>query len=710
MLTLNPAATLGVAVFTLALPVAIAAWLRRRALAAPATDVAAAWFGYARRAQWLVIGGWLSWITVLSLTGAHRAVTVALHASGAGEVGFALWLLSVVPPALSSLAIQTLTHDVQRRLRGSDWTLSEHLRCSLWQLAALLVPMSLLFFAPIAFLTGHAALGAFAAIGVLLTRMWFLRLYTEALGLAPHAVTTGPLRDRLFDLARRAGVPLRQLYVIPTTRGRLANAFAMNGGSVMLTDYLLDHLSEREVTAALAHEIGHLRYGHPRRLALTLVLSLGGACLATQLLGTWFALSSTLTLPLAIVIASFVTLLVTRGFERVADAAAIDLTGDPEALITALARLSQLNHVPLDWGAWAERSLTHPSTRRRAHAIGRRAGLDPARVDQLLASLPPAASRFSVEMPEPGERPYSTLWKARVATNIGLILLGLQAVIPTAVIAMLRSDHPSLLARLATGVLAAITGAAVTLGAVDALAVRPYLALRRRIVERSIARGLDPERCGGRFVGLAPTREARLYEHTGDWDVGHLFLMRQRLCYLGEESRFELKRAQVISIELAPGLPGWISAPRVVVTWHDPARGTEGALAFRPAEVVSLAATAAESRGLCDRLRGWQRGVVSPNPDPALEPLGPPPTGAVTSLAAATMVAPAAIARTLILCGLAAAAACAILGVSFDSSGPGFLDALLATWAVALFHRAPYWMRAAARGTPAAERALDRAA
>src|SRR5437667_462728 len=72
------------ALLALASPIGAAAWLRRRALAAPARDVAAAWFGYARRAQWLVIGAWLAWIVALSLTGADRAAAPALRPRPAG--------------------------------------------------------------------------------------------------------------------------------------------------------------------------------------------------------------------------------------------------------------------------------------------------------------------------------------------------------------------------------------------------------------------------------------------------------------------------------------------------------------------------------------------------------------------------------------------------------------------------------------------------
>src|SRR5262249_42812403 len=215
---------------------------------------------------------------------------------------------------LVSLAIQAISHDVQRRVRGAEQTMSEHLRAAAIQLAALLVPLTLLALAVPAFLLGQAALGVAAAAGVILSRLWLLRRYSEVSGVSPRAITTGPLRDQLFDLAARAGVPIKQLYVFPTARGRLANAFAMSGGTVILTDYLLEHLSEREVVAALAHEIGHLKHDHPRKLLFTLVFSMIFIVLAMSMVQIPYRFPSVATLIVAVAVSSFATMLVARRF------------------------------------------------------------------------------------------------------------------------------------------------------------------------------------------------------------------------------------------------------------------------------------------------------------------------------------------------------------------------------------------------------------
>ena len=77
------------------------------------------------------------------------------------------------------------------------------------------------------------------------TRVTTTWRWAKRFGLEPHAVSHGALRDRLFALAAKAGTTLQQLYVMPTRRSRMANAFAVQGGVVMLTDWLLENLDRR---------------------------------------------------------------------------------------------------------------------------------------------------------------------------------------------------------------------------------------------------------------------------------------------------------------------------------------------------------------------------------------------------------------------------------------------------------------------------------
>ncbi|MBI1799039.1 MAG: hypothetical protein HYR73_05080 [Candidatus Eisenbacteria bacterium] len=310
----------------------------------------------------------------------------------------------------------------------------------------------------------------------------------------------------------------------------------------------------------------------------------------------------------------------------------------------------------------------------------------------------------------PDGRAFSPLWKARTTSRIAWMMLGLYAVVPVATIALLPPDRPGWTARLVTDGIALLVTAGAILAASDSFGVRGFRELRRRFTDRMVEIGIDPERCGAYFVGLAPSREARVYESFGDWDVGWLFLQRRRLCWIGEQARFALTREQITGVEIGPGLPGWIPAPRVVITWRDGACGTEGAVSLRPADTASLSGIAAGSRALFERIGAWRRGVLSPHPEPALGDLALPPSGAVTSLAPGTYASAASAMRGLLLCSLAVAAAAAALGLSFDPGRAGFADALLGTWSAQILYLAPWWRSQRESTRPAPESVLDHAA
>lgn len=244
-------------------------------------------------------------------------------------------------------------------------------------------------------------------------RQYAARRSAQAQGLIPHALTAGELRDRAFDLAAKLGVKLQQLYVVPTGKARLANAFARSGNSILLTDTLLGNLNRREVDAVLAHEMAHLKCGHPRKLSLAWI---GGLICAITLLmvmpGAVMTFRPARYLIIFIVPVGF-TYFFSRRFEYTADREAAKLTGDAEAQITLLVKLNRLNLLPMQWGKLQGKFLTHPSTLLRARAIARSAGVPAERVPDILRAAflakisddPTAAGGKPYGMPEGGSAP-----------------------------------------------------------------------------------------------------------------------------------------------------------------------------------------------------------------------------------------------------------------------------------------------------------------
>jgi STE24 endopeptidase len=99
--------------------------------------------------------------------------------------------------------------------------------------------------------------------------IWIMPLFNRFEPLAE-----GSLRDRLMALAEKTGFQARTILVMDgSKRSGHSNAFFAGFGRwrrVVLFDTLISQLSEAELEAVLAHEIGHYKCGHiPRSLVLS---------------------------------------------------------------------------------------------------------------------------------------------------------------------------------------------------------------------------------------------------------------------------------------------------------------------------------------------------------------------------------------------------------------------------------------------------------
>jgi len=154
----------------------------------------------------------------------------------------------------------------------------------------------------------------------------------------------------------------RVVQVDASRRSHHSNAYFSGIGRVkkiVLFDTLLKQMTQEEIIAVLAHELGHWKKGHVRkRLIMIETLSLLSFYLAYHLLA-WGGLPgllnlTQLSLPAQFVILMFLGSLVvfpltplsswlSRNHERQADQFGCELSGDPEALASALIKLSGEN-------------------------------------------------------------------------------------------------------------------------------------------------------------------------------------------------------------------------------------------------------------------------------------------------------------------------------------------------------------------------------
>ncbi|MBR9979197.1 MAG: M48 family metallopeptidase [Bacteroidetes bacterium] len=113
----------------------------------------------------------------------------------------------------------------------------------------------------LAWLYAWAALTIFSLVMQYVAPTWIMPLFNKFTPLEE-----GPLRDSIFAYADSVQFPLRDIYVIDgSRRSSRANAFFTGFGKnkrIALYDTLIEKHDDEEVTAVLAHEIGHYRKKH----------------------------------------------------------------------------------------------------------------------------------------------------------------------------------------------------------------------------------------------------------------------------------------------------------------------------------------------------------------------------------------------------------------------------------------------------------------
>ncbi|MEU1243173.1 M48 family metallopeptidase [Micromonospora parva] len=208
----------------------------------------------------------------------------------------------------------------------------------------------------------------------------------------------GPLRTELMSMAARDGVPVRDVLVADASRRtRAVNAYVSGLGPtrrVVVYDTLLREATPAEVTAVVAHELGHAKDSDVAVGTLTGALGAAAAVVALYLLGSWGPLlrlagvdsvAQPAAFPLLValvtvagLVAAPVQALMSRRVEARADAHALALTNDPESFESMQRRLGSVNLGDPDPPRWEYLySASHPSTVERmaaARAYAREAG------------------------------------------------------------------------------------------------------------------------------------------------------------------------------------------------------------------------------------------------------------------------------------------------------------------------------------------------
>jgi heat shock protein HtpX len=253
------------------------------------------------------------------------------------------------------------------------------------------------------------------------------------------------LYNLLENLCISRGIPMPKLKVMQSDA---LNAFAtgMNERqyAVTVTTGLLAALDDAEIEAVLGHELTHIRNGDVRMLVIAVIIA-GVVSFAAELIfrvlfsggfrfrsrdsdsdrgrgGFGAALLIALVLiVVAWVLSLFIRLALSRSREFLADAGSVELTKNPDAMISALRRIEGRGELPSATSAVMEMCIdnpreefadlfsTHPSVERRVEALVRHAGgHDPGPLQLPAPAAPPAGA--SPAAPDAGGQTYPGPW------------------------------------------------------------------------------------------------------------------------------------------------------------------------------------------------------------------------------------------------------------------------------------------------------------
>lgn len=196
-------------------------------------------------------------------------------------------------------------------------------------------------------------------------------------------------------LAQRAGLPMPRVYLIDDDH---PNAFATgrdpDHAAVAATTGLLAMLTRDEVAGVMAHELAHVR--HRDTLVMTMVATIAGAISMLANFGLFFRgggdnRGNMLASLLAVIVAPFAAMIVQMAISRQreygADRGGAEISGNPRALASALAKISSgaaripnpvvernpaaasLYIVPALAGGGDSWFSTHPDTQNRIDAL-----------------------------------------------------------------------------------------------------------------------------------------------------------------------------------------------------------------------------------------------------------------------------------------------------------------------------------------------------
>ncbi len=413
----------------------------------------------------------------------------------------------------------------------------------------------------------------------------------------------GDLRKRTFEAAARAGVKLRGISIATSPTPRPPFAMATRWGVVVLNQGLLTSLSRREVDAVVCHELSHL--GPAKRSALTGVYVL----LVVSILGIqWFPNFANFV-PLVLLALYFMIKAWRRSGEWKADLDSVRWSGDPEAMITGLTRVSRAHGMPLEWGAPISWMMAHPPTMERIRAIARAGAISDERIVELLEESRREPTDLYVDAPTdsvPEDAAFSPVMRKRLQTRLTVFALGAPIVLGLPAALLFQRMGLPWWNVILTGSL--VSQAAIYFGSDWIVG-----SVRETVKRRALARHRQ-----GSFAGFSPAPEPRLFDGGYHYDLGMVRFVNGLLEFAGDRAQFTLDPRLVQRVWLGPGPRHWMRRKVVYIEYRPSVETALVVFSLQSFEAWFWPWTTTTAKQLYQMVNQWHTSKSSLSPAPPL--------------------------------------------------------------------------------------------
>ncbi len=242
---------------------------------------------------------------------------------------------------------------------------------------------------PVAWLWAWVAVTAFSLLLTYIAPTWIMPLFNKF-----EPLPEGELKTEIHAMSEKCDFPLKEVSVMDgSKRSAKSNAFFTGLGDnkrIALFDTLIENHTTDELVGVLAHEIGHFKKKHIIKSLVIGIVTTGvmffllGLMLNNRALFDAFGVKETSVYVSLVLFGLLLSPLneilsvsgnwLSRKHEFEADAYAAEVTGKPEAMISALKKLSTdnlSNLTPHPFYVWL--NYTHPPVVERVEALGAKA-------------------------------------------------------------------------------------------------------------------------------------------------------------------------------------------------------------------------------------------------------------------------------------------------------------------------------------------------